>query len=383
MSRFQTHSSWGKPPWEIDFRPPPRALPESADFAIIGGGFAGLAAAGWLRLHAPRSSVVLFEAAHIGSGASGRTGGMVLSETAAGDFSGLGNVLAGLRKILKKLGVESELALPGAWEIARSNGAETSDNGRALRGKSPIHWQDSGNLRVVSTVPGGTLDPGKQVNELARAAVQLGAIVAEDCDIQQIDWAGSPELKWSGGHMRVGGVLLATNALSLGLAGLKGRVHPKLTLAARTEPMKENQIAAIGLGARKPFYTIDFPYLWGRVCADNSIIWGAGLVDPPDSGDLDKIEISQGRPAEMFAKFRKRVCRLHPALAQVKFTHEWGGPIAFRDDYRPVFSRHPESEHGMVLGVFAGHGVALSVYLGAWAAEALLGRRRLPRWGKI
>jgi len=33
-----------------------------------------------------------------------------------------------------------------------------------------------------------------------------------------------------------------------------------------------------------------------------------------------------------------------------------------------------------VLGAYSGHGVALSVYLGAWAAEALLGRRDLPAW---
>jgi glycine/D-amino acid oxidase-like deaminating enzyme len=34
----------------------------------------------------------------------------------------------------------------------------------------------------------------------------------------------------------------------------------------------------------------------------------------------------------------------------------------------------------LVLGGFSGHGVALSVYLGRWAAEILLGKRALPRW---
>jgi glycine/D-amino acid oxidase-like deaminating enzyme len=85
----------------------------------------------------------------------------------------------------------------------------------------------------------------------------------------------------------------------------------------------------------------------------------------------------------MFASFEKRIHRLHPTLARAKFTHEWGGPIAFRGDYQPVFARHPKSHHGIVLGAFAGHGVALSVYLGTWAAEALLGDRNLPHWGRI
>jgi glycine/D-amino acid oxidase-like deaminating enzyme len=34
----------------------------------------------------------------------------------------------------------------------------------------------------------------------------------------------------------------------------------------------------------------------------------------------------------------------------------------------------------IVLGAYSGHGVAQSVYLGAWAAEAMLGRRELPDW---
>src|ERR1700674_2575950 len=106
MPRTNTHQSWGAPPWKIDFTPPERPLPEAVDFAIVGGGFSGLAAAAWLRLKAPKKSVVLLEAAHIGSGASGRTGGMALSESAAGDLSGLGDVLPGLKEILQKLHVD-------------------------------------------------------------------------------------------------------------------------------------------------------------------------------------------------------------------------------------------------------------------------------------
>jgi glycine/D-amino acid oxidase-like deaminating enzyme len=74
---------------------------------------------------------------------------------------------------------------------------------------------------------------------------------------------------------------------------------------------------------------------------------------------------------------------MHPALAHLKFTRRWGGPILFRDTWTPVFDWHPSSRDAVVLGAFAGHGVALSSYLGAWAAEALLGRRHLPAWGRV
>jgi len=386
MSRSQTRDLWGVSPWKIGFTPPKYPLPSSVDFAVVGAGFAGLAAAAWLRILAPKKSVVILEGGRIGNGASGRTGGLVLSESAAGDLPGLGDVLAGLKKVLRKLGVESDLLLPGVWEIAHSDGAERSDNARPLKGRSPIQWRDfdSREIRVTGKVPGGTLDPGKQVSGLARAVVSLGAVIAENCGVRKIEWTDPPTLHLSGGSLRAKKVLLATNALSLEISGLgKSAIQPKLTLAARTAPMSEKDLKKIGLGARKPFYTIDFPYLWGRVCADRSVVWGAGLVDSPNSGELEDVDVSKGRAAEMFASFEKRVHALHPALAKARFTHKWGGPIAFRENFRPVFAHHPQSKDGIVLGVFAGHGVALSVYLGAWAAEALAGRRPLPSWGRI
>ena len=139
------------PPWRIDSHRPSAPVPASADFAVIGAGFTGLAAAAWLRHLAPEKSVAVFDSASIGAGASGRTGGMALAETAAGDLPGLGDVLAGFRESLSRCcGVDCDLVLPGAWEIARSGGAQIS----------PIEWKDSGRLRVVNEVPGGTLDPG-------------------------------------------------------------------------------------------------------------------------------------------------------------------------------------------------------------------------------
>ena len=386
MTSPTSPNPWGVPPWEIDFHPPRQPVPTQVDFAVIGGGFTGLAAAAWLRLLAPGKSVALIEAGRIGAGASGRTGGMTLAESAAGDLPGLGDVLAGLTNILEKLGEASgqrlaevcELQLNGAWEIGRSSG----------RADSPIQWKDSGELRVVNDVPGGTLHPAKLVAGLAAAAVHLGVMVIEDAPVSRVVWDRGAKLELSGTStssqkISAARVLFATNALSLGLAGLDSNTNPRLTLAAATAPLREDQIEAIGLGERKPFYTVDFPYLWGRMFRDNTIVWGAGLVSPSASKDLTQIDISQNEPAKMFVTLEKRVRGLHPALAQVQFTNKWGGPILFRDDWRPVFSRHPQSRDGIVLGAYAGHGVALSSYLGAWVAEALLGRRELPEWGSI
>ena len=138
MPRSPKLDPWGRPPWKINFTPSRQKLPAHVDFAIIGGGFTGLAAAAWLRLHAPEKSVAVFEAARIGAGASGRTGGMVLAETAAGNQPGLGDVLTGFRSILEKLKVRCDLKLNGAWEIARQQtSGESKHNASQSNGMIP------------------------------------------------------------------------------------------------------------------------------------------------------------------------------------------------------------------------------------------------------
>jgi len=371
-------SRWGLPPWTIDFTPAVHAIPEKTDVAVIGGGFTGLAAAAWLRLLDPDKSVAVFEAARIGAGASGRTGGIALAETAAGDLPGLGDVLGGFENILEKLDVDCDLSLPGAWEIGRTGALP----------QSPIEWADSGTLRVVKEVPGGTLDPGKLVSGLARAAEKRGAKIFENAPVTRIRWGARPqiEIPVGGADSRVieaEKILLATNALSLELTGLGEGAHPRLTLAAMTAPLTEQELHSAGLAARKPFYTSDLPYLWGRVRRDNSIVWGAGLVTAPDEKNVAEAHIASAQAAQMFASLEKRVRGLHPAFRSVTFTHRWGGPILFRDDWQPVFDFHPASENAIVLGAYAGHGVALSSYLAAWVAEVLLGKRALPTWGKL
>jgi glycine/D-amino acid oxidase-like deaminating enzyme len=374
--------NWGAAPWQIDFTSArERALPDVLDFAVIGGGFTGLAAAAWLRKIAPNKSVAVFEIWKVGAGASGRTGGMALSESAAGDLPSLGDVLAGFKEILGEFGVDCDQRFTGAWEIGR---------GKALA-NSAISWNDSGTLRVTKEVEGGTIDPGKLVSSLARAADRLGAFVLENHPVTNIAWSDVPEIEVTprGSASRkisAHKIIFATNALSLELSDLEQGTHPKLTLAVATEPVTEDQLAQIGLAERKPFYTSDLPYLWGRVREDNSIIFGAGLVQAPHSDDLNDVDIAAGEVREIFDSLEKRVRLLHPALKTVRFTHRWGGPIMFRDSWEPIFMWHPEAKkkkNAIVIGAFAGHGVALSSYLGRWAAEVLQGHRKLPSWGKL
>lgn len=407
---------WGRPPWSIEFRPKKRALPERVDFAVIGAGFAGLSAAAWLARLAPGKSVVVFEGSTLGSGASGRTGGIALADTAVGPLAGLGDVLAGYKKILRVLGVSSHVQLPGAYELAHFASAGTRKN-------SPLRWSDSGELRAVGKVAGGGIDPGRVLSDLARAAQKAGAQILEHAEVLAISEAkrhggfrksnqnsrGANDIValrirlTAGRRLRqktllADQVLLATNAASLHLSALRQFAEPKLTFALATAPLTPAQLRSSGLSSRCAFYTVDLPYLWGRVLEDRTVIFGAGLVPRPTSshspftnsfrtrrsasgfGDLLRFDIRKGDAAQSFARLESRVRGLHRAFRDIRVTHRWGGPILLTRDFRPVFRRHPRYKGVVVLAGFSGHGVALSVYLGRWAAEALLGRRPLPHW---
>jgi glycine/D-amino acid oxidase-like deaminating enzyme len=391
----KTHP-WGAPPWTVDFRPASRTLPDQVDFAIVGGGFSGLSVAAWLRRLAPGRSVLLLESAALGEGASGRTGGLTLADTAAGPLPGLGDVLAGYKKILRALRIDSRLALPGVWELGRSGPAKDS----------AISWSDSGTLRVVRMVPGGTVDPGKVVAGLARAAESAGVQIVEHAHVHAIKFSNPLRLyvRYNIGgrihrkEIRASKVLLATNAFSLDLSRLHRAAAPKLTLALATAPLSAAQRKALGLSSRRPFYTVDFPYLWGRLLESNGCIFGAGLVPAPASFgsflrnpagprlnkhaslNLLRFDVRKGEAASRFRWLESRVRNLHPALKSVRITHRWAGPILLTEKMLPTFCRHPRSKKAIVLAGYNGHGVALSVYLSQWAAQALLGKRPLPRW---
>jgi glycine/D-amino acid oxidase-like deaminating enzyme len=370
VTRPVSHPRWGNTPWSIDFQPNPATIPAEADFAVVGGGFSGLSAASWLRRFSPDKTVVVFESACIGAGSSGHTGGMVLAETAAGDLPGLGDVLGGLTSILKDLAVDCDLALPGVYEIGRSGGLPDS----------PIAWSDSGLLRAVKHEPGGMIDPGKMVSGLARTAEKSGAQIFENVPIEEIEFGESLRLRYPGGELRARKVLLATNGMSLELSDLVHRGQTKFTLAVATEPLGAKQLESLGLASEKPFYTIDFPYLWGRILRTRSVIFGCGLVHMDDWRELTTLDIEAGQPAELISRLESRVRVLHPALQNVRFANRWGGPILIANEWRPVFVQHPRNPNTVVLGAFSGHGVAQSVYLGRWAAEVLCGKRSLPNW---
>jgi len=167
-------------------------------------------------------------------------------------------------------------------------------------------------------------------------------------------------------------------------------------------PLTKKQIAALGLSSGRPFYTLDLPYLWGRLFETGSLrkksksknqrlIFGSGLV--PGFGEslskrnarnlwsgLEKESANRGASHQRLKALEDRVRNLHPALRKIRITHRWGGPILLTKDFVPIFRAHPTNKNLIFAGAYSGHGVALSVHLGQWAAQALLNNRKLPHW---
>jgi len=81
---------WGRPPWDLGDPIAAVPLPARVDVAVVGAGFAGLAAA-W-ELARRDVSVAVLEAGRIGAGASGRSGAIALEGTAVGELPDAGHL---------------------------------------------------------------------------------------------------------------------------------------------------------------------------------------------------------------------------------------------------------------------------------------------------
>jgi glycine/D-amino acid oxidase-like deaminating enzyme len=361
---------WGTPPWSLHARIPAARLPPSCDLAVVGAGVTGLACGAVAARRGLR--VVVLEAAKVGAGASGRTGGIVLEETAAGPLEGVTACIPALERILRELRIQCDLGLGKCWELAHRRGREPAVPG----------WTDGGERLVVrEVVPGGTIDPGSLLTGLARAVLDAGGIIAEGSAVRAFRSGPRTALDLARGSLTAGHVVLAMNAYTKGLAPEIEDVRAALTLAICTEPLDPETIASIGLRGGTPFYTADLPYLWGRPLADGRLIFGSGLAFDP-SGDLSRIQIREGDAAAALASLEARVRGLHPKLAGVRVATRWGGPVAFSRDRRPILAPLARAPRVLVTGAYAGHGIALGVRIGELVADWAAGVGELPAWSQ-
>lgn len=355
---------WGRAPWHVDVAIPHAPPPARVDVAVVGAGFAGLAAA-W-ELARRRVSVCVVEAERIGAGASGHSGAIALEGTAIGLLPDADHCLESLARIVRDAGVACDLRLDGCWELEH-------------RAEGP--WCDGdAALAIADTVPGGTMDAGAVLGGVARAVLASGGTIHEQCRVEHVDTGAARGLRTARGAVAADRIVVATNAYLPTLLPLDVDLRPALTLALATAPIDAATRASIGL--RLPFYTVDLPYLWGRALTDGRLVFGSGLVFPR-SDDVREARADGDDARAIFDRLERRVRGLHPALADVVVERRWGGPIAFVPSRAPILTTHRDDDRVVVTGGCAGHGVALSFRIGELIAAHLLDGRAFPSWGAI
>ena len=366
-----TPHPWGEPVWSfpVPVTPVPLTPDMRVDVAIVGAGFTGLATAFYVLHCRPDLHLAVFESQQVGAGASGRTGGLVLEDTAVGPLPGVEDCIATLHDLVTTQNLQCDLQLGYCWEIGRQ-GADPL---------SPIQWDDQGTLQVVNVKPGGAFDPRKFLSGLAAIVERAGGQIFEHAPVTGLDVTqdGDVRLDVAGNRVHAARVVFATNAFSLPLLGLQGRAGGVHTIAVATEPLADAVFDAIGWSTRTPFYTLDLPYLWGRVTADGRMVMGGGLT-----GREDVLTARADAPeaVQLFDRLERRIHGLNPALRHVRITHRWIGPIGFTIDNRPLITSYDEQQRVLIATGYRGHGVALSVRVGKLLAEVLTGQGCLPAW---
>jgi gamma-glutamylputrescine oxidase len=363
--------AWGAPPWHVAWHPDRAPLPARCDVAVVGGGFTGLSTA--YHLARRGAGVAVLEATTVGAGASGRTGGIVLEGTAAGPLEGVEHCLDALAAVVAEADIDCDLRLPGCRELEH----------RARPSGGSFSWRDGETwLCIADVVPGGTIDPGGLVGGLARAATAAGATIHEHARVDALGPGTPVPVRTARGTVLADRVVVALNAYTTTLVDLPVRLGTALTLGVCTAPLDPAAITALGLADGVPFYTLDLPYLWGRLMRDGRLVLGAGLVGTGDGAVTDVVlDGAEGRAS--LARLEARLPGFHPALAGVTLEERWGGPIAFPPDRTPILSRLPGAPRIVVSGGCAGHGIALGVRVGQLIADALVDRAPLPSWGAL
>ena len=359
------------------------------DVVVIGGGLTGCAAA--LYLAEQGVSVALLESRHFGWGASGRSGGQIISGYAAEQS-----------KIEKLVGLDTAKELwdhsLNALEYTRDKIAKHSidcdlTQGYLHVGSKPRHakelaeWvehldkvYDYAIMQYLDrpalqeflgseAYSGGVNDPGSghlhPLNYclgMAKAAQEAGAQLLEDSAVTKIETAATgSSVHTSNGVIQCDSVIYACNAYIDQLQNnLQKKIMPVGTYIIATEPLGEQTARGLisnGAAVSDTNFVLDYY----RTSADFRILFGG------------RVSYSTIEPVGLTASLKKRMLRVFPQLAGTKVDFSWGGFVAITQNRAPHIGRL-ENNQFFAQG-FSGHGMALAGYIGSLLARAALGEK--------
>jgi len=369
------------------------------DVAIVGGGFTGLSSAYHIKKAEPNLRVALLENQIIGFGASGRNGGfnmtlfgLTLSITAlrfgkqkakeAHHY--MERAVDYLKELIGELKIDCDYEHPGFLRVATSEKYKK----RILHeiklahelGLEGIEWLEKDQAREQVQSPMylgawweprcGILNPAKLAWGWVDVIRPLGVEIFENSPVLEIAREnGKVRLDTPNGSVRADKVVMATNAWSHFFKQLKRKQIPVWTHIVMTEPLKEAHFQEIGWQNRQGIEDARNLVHYYRLTIDNRLVMGGRDVSLSYGTDMDK----DLNPVT-FEGLKKDVRELFPVLKDVKFTHEWGGPVSVPLDMAPAIGFAGDKNVVYSLGA-VGHGVSMTQLNGRTVADLILERR--------
>ncbi|MBO9708714.1 MAG: FAD-binding oxidoreductase [Caulobacter sp.] len=365
----------------------PLAGEARADVCVVGAGYTGLGAA--LELARRGASVVVLEAAQVGSGGSGRNGGQMHMgqrndqawlEKRLGRDDALAlwrmalDARAHLLGLIAEHGIECDF-VPGLIHARHKPGDEAEDlehiafmaERYGYDQLEPIGREALAHDLGTDVYHGGYVDRGgghlhplNLALGLARAAQGAGAVIHEWS--RALDWrreGGTIVVETAGGRVRCDQLLLSGDGYLDRLAGAAAtaRVMPINNFILATEPLGGRAETIIRSGAAVADSRFVINYF--RKSPDGRLIFGGGENYRP------------GFPSDLRGFVRRHMLKVYPDLAGVAVTHAWGGTLGITVHRSPYVR---ELAPGVrVAAGYSGQGVMLGPWFGKVLADACLG----------
>ena len=366
---------------------------QRADYAVIGAGFAGLAAARRLGELLPDKRIILVDAQRVGQGASGRNSGFVidLPHKFALEHPDPAHkqrllslnraAIAQLQGLIERHGIDCQWSHAGKYQgaVGQRGLAYLQHFEQLLKNLGePFRLVERDELaqvlgndyysRAIFTPGCYLMQPAALVTGLAHSLPDNVELLEESpITGLQRDGQGGWLLQGSQGTIRTEQLLLGTSIFTQEFGYLRNRLLPVMTFASWTRPLSDAELAAYGGQLDWGLTPADHAGTTVRMTQDRRLIIRNTYKHVPKYGK----STSDGMRESVRADHRKAFLARFPQLADVPFSHTWGGVYAISRNCTNCFGE-------LEPGVFAsacdnGVGAAWGTISGTLLAEMAVG----------
>ncbi|WP_367140569.1 MULTISPECIES: NAD(P)/FAD-dependent oxidoreductase [Streptomyces] len=370
---------------------------QRCDVAVVGAGLTGLSTAVELLSLAPELRVVVLEADRVAAGASGRGTGLlgprigpllhVARRRFGDDVARAAHLwsVAAVRHVLdlvERHRLACDLTPGGQLVVTRDERAAEHQlqerEAAQMLGLPPEHVEfaepdrlpayAAGSSSGLRYGPAATLDPAALTEQLAHAGERLGLTIHENSQVRRIRRGLLNTVVTDAGELVADHVVIAVNAYGDSLAAAPSGVLAVRVQAGVTPKLSEDQLAELAGLDTEPLIEHGEAAPYFRLTADDRLVVGGGALERGAHGSLAP------RPGRLLAAVRA----LSPALAGVSLDAAWAGPIAVTRDGLPVLGGHRDDPWLHHATGCNGHGLAVTVYHGAYLARRIVGEDTGP-----